>query len=118
MLEAERQRVADPRSSRQAQLLRLGAALDAAAAAADWALLGTHVNALAPQLRALAARGPWNAAERHACERLRAAHDAAFAAVAAASGALADKLATTRSNQEGWLAYAMHSDTESGTSQV
>jgi hypothetical protein len=110
--------MADPRTGRQAQLLRMGEALSAAAAGADWALLGEQVRALAPQLRALAARGPWNAAERQACAHLRAAHDAAFAAVAAASGELADKLEKTRSNQEGWLAYAMHSDTESGTSHV
>jgi len=102
---------------RQAQLLRMGDALRAAAAAADWALLGTHVNALAPQLRTLAARGPWNAAERQALQRLRAAHDAAFEATAVASGELAARLEQLRTNKEGWAAYAMHSDTESGMSQ-
>lgn len=110
--------MADPRTGRQTQLLHMGDALRAAAAAADWALLGQHVDALAPQLQALAARGPWSAAERQAVTRLRAAHDLAFAAAAAASGELAARLEQLRSNKDGWIAYAMHSETESGTSQV
>jgi hypothetical protein len=102
---------------RQAQLLRMGQALRAAAAAADWALLSEHVHALAPQLRMLAARGPWNKAEREALQHLRAAHDAAFEATSWASGELAARLEQLRTNKEGWAAYAMHSDTESGMSQ-
>ena len=105
-------------AERAAQLLRMAEALRAAAASADWALLGEQVRALAPQLRALAARGPWNAAERQACVRLRAAHDAAYEAAAAASSELAAKLQQLNSNKDGWLAYAMHSDTEPGTSQL
>jgi len=104
--------------ARAAQLNRMAEALRAAAASADWALLGEQVRALAPQLRALAARGPWNAAERQAGLRLRAAHDAAFDAAAAASSELATKLQQLNSNKDGWLAYAMHSDTEPGTSQL
>jgi hypothetical protein len=110
--------MADPRTGRQAQLLRMGEALRGAAAAADWALLGEHVDVLAPQLRALAARGPWNAGERQAVARLRAAHDMAFEAAAAASGELAARLEQLRSNKDGWIAYAMDSETESATSQV
>lgn len=102
---------------RQAQLLRMGDALRTAAAGADWARLGEHVNALAPQLQALAARGPWSAAERQALQRLRTAHDTALEATAVASGALAARLEQLRNNKDGWAAYAMHSDTESGMSQ-
>jgi hypothetical protein len=98
---------------RQAQLLQMGEALRAAAVAADWALLGEHANALAPRLRALAARGPWSAAERQALQRLRNAHDDAASAAAAASDQLALKLEQLRSNKDGWIAYAMHSATES-----
>jgi hypothetical protein len=103
---------------RLVQMDRMAAALRAASADADWALLGEQVRALAPQLRTLAARGPWNGAERQAGMRLRGAHDAAFAAAAAASGELAAKLQQLNSHKDGWLAYAMHSDTESGTSQL
>jgi hypothetical protein len=102
---------------RQARLLRMGDALRDAAAAADWTRLGEHANALAPQLQALAARGPWSPAERQALLRLRTAHDAAFEATAAASNELAARLEQLRTNKEGWAAYAMHSDTESGMSQ-
>jgi len=106
------------REGRQAQLLRMGQALRTAAAGADWPLLGEHVNALAPRLHALAARGPWSAAERQALLGLRAAHAAAFEAAAAASDELAARLEQLRSNKDGWIAYAMCSETESGTSQV
>lgn len=98
---------------RHGQLLHMGEAFRAAAAAADWARLGEHANALAPRLQALAARGPWSAAERQALQRLRSEHDAAAAAAAIASGELALKLEQLRSNKDGWIAYAMHSDTES-----
>jgi hypothetical protein len=103
---------------RRSQLDRMAEALRSSAAMADWALLGEHVRTLAPQLRALAARGPWTPAERQAGTRLRTAHDAAFAAAAAASSELAAKLQQLNSNKDGWLAYAMHSDTEPGTSQL
>lgn len=98
---------------RQALLLQMGEALSSAAVKADWALLGEHANALAPRLQALAARGPWNAAERQALQRLRGAHDDAAAAAATASDELALKLEQLRSNKDGWIAYAMHSNTES-----
>jgi len=106
------------RDERQAQLLRMGDALAAAAAGADWAALDKQVSALAPQLRTLAARGPWSAAERQAIARLRAAHDAAFQAATGASDELASRLEQLRNNKDGWIAYAIHTETESGTSQV
>lgn len=111
--------MADARMPRErsAQLLALGDALHAAAAGADWQALGRHVDGLAPALRALAARGPWNGAERAALERLRARHDAALGAVAAAAEALGARLETMRANKDGWLAYAMHGETDSGASR-
>lgn len=103
--------------SRQAQLAQLGDALQAAAAQADWARLGEHARALVPALRALAARGPWNAAERTALQRLRAQHDAAAASADGAARTLGTRLDELRANKDGWIAYAMFSDTESGTYQ-
>lgn len=102
---------------RRLRLLALGDALHEAAAGADWDALARQVNALAPALRTLAARGPWSGAERAALERLRARHDAALAAVAAATDALGARLETMRANKDGWLAYAMHSETDSGASR-
>jgi hypothetical protein len=106
-----------PPRDRQAQLLRLGDALQAAAGGADWDKLGRQVLALGPQLQALALLGPWSAAERAALSRLRSQHDAAAGAALDASRVLGERLAGIRANQEGWVAYAMHSETEHGASQ-
>lgn len=105
----------EPRSQ---QLQRMGDALRAAARDADWAALGKLVAALGPRLRALAAPGPWSAAERQAIVGLRAAHDAAAEAAGAASNALAAKLDQLGGNKDGWLAYAAHGDIESGSSEA
>ncbi|MCS0582403.1 hypothetical protein NX784_12450 [Massilia pinisoli] len=103
--------MADP-LDRQAKLAQLGDAMQAAAARADWDRLATQVRALMPALRALAEQGPWNAAERTALERVRAQHTAAATAAAAAGRALASRLEDMRANKEGWVAYAMYSETE------
>ena len=102
---------------RQLQLLRMGDALQAAAAGADWDGLERQARALGPQLQALAALGPWTAVERAALQRLRSQHDAAAGAAAGAAEALGTRLEEMRDNQEGWVAYAMHNETESGASQ-
>jgi len=99
---------------RQATLLRLGDALHAAGAAAGWTLLGVHARALGSQLQALAALGPWTAAERAALQRLRELHASAAGRVDGAAQTLESRLHALRDQQEGWLAYAMHSETEDG----
>jgi hypothetical protein len=106
------------RTDRETRLLRMADALLTATAGADWARLDEHARALAPQLRALAGRGPWNAAERGALLRLRQAHDDAAQAAGAATDALAQKLEELRTNKDGWIAYAMHSETETATNQA
>jgi hypothetical protein len=97
---------------RQGQIARLGDAMQSAAARADWDGLGEQARALIPQLRALAARGPWNAAERAALERLRERHDAAAQRALAATRALELRLEEMRANKDGWIAYALHTHTE------
>ena len=95
---------------------RLGQQLDArlheAGARGDWTLLEPSVRELAPQLKALAARGPWNGAERAALARLRAVHVRAAGACDQAAAALAARLDEMRSNKEGWMAYALAGDTD------
>lgn len=105
------------KTDRQARMARLGNALQDAAARADWERVGEHARALLPALRALAAQGPWTAAERATLERVRTQHDGAARQVAAAARALEPRLEEMRANKDGWIAYAMHSDTESGASQ-
>jgi hypothetical protein len=104
-------------TNRQARLAQLGNALQDAAARQDWDRLGEQARALFPALHALAAHGPWNAGERAALERVRAQHDAAARQVAAAARALEPRLEEMRANKDGWIAYAMHNETESGASQ-
>lgn len=109
--------MADLARDRQAQLLRMAQSLQAAADGADWDSLGRHVRALGPQLQALARLGPWTAPERAALKRLRSQHDDAATAAGDAARALGMRLEGIRANQEGWVAYAIHSETESGASQ-
>lgn len=99
---------------RQATLRGIGAELAAAGAARDWARLDAAARALAPQLAALAASGPWSAAEGAALAQLRAGHDQAAAACAGAVEALATRLEEMRTNKEGWIAYALGSESQPG----
>lgn len=108
--------MADPHD-RQARLAQLGDAMQTAAGCADWDRLGTHVRALGPALRALALQGPWTAAERTALEQVRAQHAAAATSAAAAARTLETRLEELRANREGWIAYAMHTETEPDANQ-
>jgi hypothetical protein len=103
---------------KSAALLRIAASLRGAADGAAWEQLAQMTRALAPQLEALAARGPLSGAERAALQQLREAHDHAFDAVAAASQALQGRMDDMQANKDGWIAYAMQNATESGASQV
>jgi len=102
------------RQARLAQVARLGEAMQAAAARDDWNGMGEHTRALSPLLRALAAHGPWNAAERVLLERVHAQHDAATLRAAAAARSLELRLEEMRTNKDGWIAYALHNDAEPG----
>jgi hypothetical protein len=100
---------------RRDALLRLTADFASAGAAADWERLGTAARLLGPQLATLAAQGPWSAAERGALALLRAAHAEAMAAGEQALHALGDRLDEMRANKDGWIAYALHADTDTET---
>jgi hypothetical protein len=96
---------------------RLAGVLLDAGARADWDLLDRAVRELAPQLQALAAGRPWSAAERAALARLRAAHGGAAETVAAASAQLQAQMNDMISNKEGWMAYALADEPETGSPQ-
>jgi hypothetical protein len=96
---------------RHKQLQQLRAALADAGTRRDWDRLSACVDGLAPRLAALAAAGPWNAAELAALAQLRAAHDQAALACGEAVRALAQNLDDMRTNKEGWIAYALGNDT-------
>ena len=102
---------------RSATIGKLAAALHEAGAARDWERLGALAQALAPQLAALQAHGPWSRTELVALAGLRASHDNAAAACAAALDTLGARLADMRDNKDGWIAYVLASDTESAGHQ-
>ncbi|RLM49718.1 hypothetical protein DVK02_17650 [Halobellus sp. Atlit-31R] len=96
---------------------RLAGVLTDAGVRADWSLLGAAVRELGPQLQALGAGAAWSADERRALARLRAAHEGAQAAVAAASAQLQARMDDMLANKEGWMAYALAGELESGSTQ-
>lgn len=97
---------------KSAAIGKLAAAFQEAGAARDWERLDALARALAPQLAHLGARGTWSAAELAALAQLRAAHDGAAAACGAALESLGARLADMRNNKDGWIAYALTSETE------
>jgi hypothetical protein len=97
---------------RSAVIGKLTAAFVDAGAARDWDSLDALARALGPQLSTLGARGAWNASELAALAQLRAAHDGAAAACGEALDTLGARLADMRNNKDGWIAYALASDTE------
>lgn len=97
---------------KRAQMMHMTRDLDLACAAADWQRLSELANALAPQLLAWSAAGALSGAERQALTRLRASHERAAAACATILDQLDVQLTALRDNKDGWLAYALSSDTE------
>lgn len=100
---------------RSVAIERLAARLRDAVAHADWDLLERAVRELGPQVRTLAERGAWGARERAALAGLRAAHDGAASAAASASAQLEAQMGEMRDNKEGWMAYALAGELESGS---
>lgn len=96
---------------------RLAGVLLDAGARSDWELLDRAVRELGAQLQALAAGGPWNASERAALARLRRAHEGAAGAVATASAQLQAKISDMVANKEGWMAYALAGESDTGNTQ-
>ena len=96
---------------------RLASMLLDAGAREDWELLGRAVRELAPRLQRLAAGQPWSAPERAALTRLRGAHEGLAVQVGDASGRLQAQLEHMRSNKEGWMAYALTGEPETGNTQ-
>jgi hypothetical protein len=99
-------------------LLRIAESLRSAADGAAWEQVAQMTRSLAPQLDALAARGPLSQTERKALQRLREAHDHAAGAVAAAAESLSTRMDEMRANKDGWIAYALQDASEAGASQV
>jgi flavin reductase (DIM6/NTAB) family NADH-FMN oxidoreductase RutF len=102
---------------RTAAIERLTVRLRDASARADWNLLERAVRELGPQVQALVERGAWSARERVALAGLRAAHDGAARAIAEAAAQLEAQLDELNDNKEGWMAYALAGELETGSTQ-
>lgn len=96
---------------RQTTLLQLGQKMSAAIAASDWKALAAINTMMASSLPAMAAQGPWTPAERAALAALREQHNQAILRARTASEELGKRLAEMQANKEGWLAYALTSET-------
>ena len=99
---------------RTAVIERLAERLRDASARADWDLLGRAVRELGPQVQALAERGGWSERERTALAGMRTAHDDAVRASAEAAAHLEAQMGEMHDNKEGWMAYALAGELESG----
>lgn len=102
---------------RTPHLGQICARLQGALQALDWDLLDTCVRQLAPQLDKLAAHGPWNSAERAALLQLRQVHERVASACASHMVNLQTKMDDMHQNQEGWSAYAMTEEHDTGFKQ-
>lgn len=80
----------------------------AAAAAGDWPAVAAADAAIAAVLAAAVA--PLGAADRHALLALRAAHAEALRQCAHAGAAAAAHLTVMQDGREGWIAYALDSN--------
>ncbi|MES2258632.1 MAG: hypothetical protein V4724_08940 [Pseudomonadota bacterium] len=101
---------------RQQTLLQLAQKMSAATAASDWKALAAINTLMASVLPTLAEQGPWTPAERAALATLQQLHLQAVLCVRQASDELGKHLSEMQANKEGWMAYALTSETtETGT---
>jgi hypothetical protein len=84
--------------------------MSAAIAAEDWKMLAAINTLMASTLPQMAARGAWSAAEWAALAALRQMHEHAVQRCDQATEDVARKMKEALANQEGWMAYAMHSE--------
>jgi len=91
------------------QIQHLAQRLRGASEAQDWAALAVIDQELAQWLRQAA---PLTEAERLALKPLADAHEQARAACAAAAETLARRIEALQAGKDGWLAYALHSESD------
>lgn len=94
------------------QIQHLAQRLRGASEAQDWAALAVIDQELAQWLRQAA---PLTEAERAALKPLAQAHEHARAACAAAADAMARRIESLQAGKDGWLAYALHSESDDTT---
>lgn len=97
---------------RQAAILALARALRDANAEGDWVKLAALDRHMGQELQAMAAQRPWSAAELRALRALQALHAAMYQQCSDTKERLGQHLSDLRTNKEGRMEYALHSDTD------
>ncbi|MYM83940.1 hypothetical protein GTP44_18540 [Duganella sp. FT50W] len=96
---------------RQRTLLQLTQKMSAAIVSEDWKTLAAINTLLATTLPQMAAQGAWSAPELAALSALRQMHEQAVKRCNQAAGELGRRLQEMQSNREGFVAYALESET-------
>lgn len=96
---------------RQRTLLQMTQKMSAAIAAADWKTLAAINTLMATALPQMAAQGKWSGAELAALSALRQMHEQAVKRCNLATDELGRRLQEMQANREGFVAYALESET-------
>jgi len=95
---------------RQQTLLKLAQQISTATAASDWKALEAVNTMMASALPTMAAQGRWTPAELAALTALRQMHDQSVLHCQQTSIEMSKHLSEMQTNKEGWIAYALDSD--------
>jgi hypothetical protein len=96
---------------RQRTLLQMAQKMSAAIASEDWKMLAAINTLMATALPQMAAQGKWTSPELAALSALRQMHDEAVKRCNQATDDLGRRLQEMQANREGYLAYALDSET-------
>ena len=96
---------------KQAHMRQLAQSIRGAAARGEWVAVNAHDATIAATVGDLGAPATWSADERAALRALRDAHGEALRLCRQAAVGLAARIGAMPSQREGWIAYALDSDT-------
>jgi hypothetical protein len=96
---------------RQRTLLQMAQKMSAAIASQDWKTLAAINTLMGTALPQMAAQGKWSSAELAALSALRQMHNEAVKRCNQATDELGRKLHEMQANREGFVAYALESET-------
>lgn len=96
---------------RQRTLLQMAQKMSAAIASEDWKMLAAINTLMGTVLPQMSAQGEWSGPERAALSALRQMHEQAVKLCNQATDELGLRLQEMQANREGFLAYAIESET-------
>lgn len=96
---------------RQRTLLQMTQKMSAAIASSDWKMLAAMNTLMATALPQMAAQGKWSSPELAALSALRQMHQEAVKRCNQATEELGSRMQEMQANREGFVAYALESET-------